>query len=112
MFVTDTFDAIYPPDAWVPQAIMDRLGEILSDPHRIVPVPPITPSIPSDHSLTVPRKPLLTIRRIDTISAIEPFFSSVSLAAYESVYSSSGGVDWTAVEKGLEEDLFDGALDT
>lgn len=109
MFVTDTVDAIYPPDAWIPQAIMDRLGEILTDPHRI---PPPAPPISTHHSLTVPRKPLLTIRRIDTISAIEPFFSSVSLAAYESVYSSSGVVDWVAVEKGLEEDLFDGALET
>jgi len=31
MFVTDTVDAIYPPDHWSPQAIMDRIGEVLSN---------------------------------------------------------------------------------
>lgn len=30
MFITDTVDAAYPPESWTPQAIMDRLGEIIS----------------------------------------------------------------------------------
>jgi hypothetical protein len=30
MFVTDTTDAVYPPETWSPYAIMDRLSEILS----------------------------------------------------------------------------------
>jgi hypothetical protein len=30
MFVTDTTDAVYPPESWSPYAIMDRLSEILS----------------------------------------------------------------------------------
>ena len=33
MFVTDTTDAAYPPEDFLPEAIMDRLSEILSE-HR------------------------------------------------------------------------------
>lgn len=108
MFVTDTVDAMYPPDGWRPQAIMDRLGEILVDPHHLhEPAHPTPLALPSSLGV-VPRRPLLTIRRIDTIAALEPFFSTVSLSAYESVYNSGGTVDWEAVERGLEGDLFDG----
>ncbi|GAA98597.1 hypothetical protein E5Q_05284 [Mixia osmundae IAM 14324] len=34
MFVTDTVDAIYPPDGWQPRSIMDRLADIVRDRHR------------------------------------------------------------------------------
>jgi hypothetical protein len=125
MFVTDTVDAIYPPTSWQPQAIMDRLGDILLDPHHIGPTTlvatsssalidptsleadPLSEVSSTDVNQDVPRHPLLTKRRIDTISELEPFFSSVSLGAYESVYR-SGKVDWALVERGLEDDLFDG----
>ena len=33
MFVTDTMDAAYPPEEYDPEAIMDRLAEIMSE-HR------------------------------------------------------------------------------
>lgn len=113
MFVTDTVDAIYPPANWLPQAIMDRLGGILADPHA---TPPNSASYPSS-TLPSPspafdqsggRKPRLTLRRIGTIGALEPFFSSISLSAYESVYNSGGKIDWGAVESVLERDIFDG----
>ena len=29
MFVTDTTDAVYPPEDYTPEAIMDRLAEIM-----------------------------------------------------------------------------------
>jgi hypothetical protein len=31
MFVTDTTDAVYPPEDFSPEAIMDRLNEIISE---------------------------------------------------------------------------------
>jgi hypothetical protein len=40
MFVTDTTDAVYPPEDYNPEAIMDRLSEILSEHnHKIVSLP-------------------------------------------------------------------------
>ncbi|GAA5884793.1 hypothetical protein JCM16303_007269 [Sporobolomyces ruberrimus] len=120
MFVTDTVDAIYPPDAWLPQAIMDRLGEILSDPHHASTAPTLpanfTSADPSQgdpvamggsHPPTA-RRPLLSARRLATIIDLEPFFATVSLAAYESVYNSGNRIDWTAVESLLERDIFEG----
>ena len=31
MFVTDTVDAVYRPENWFPESIMDQLAEIISD---------------------------------------------------------------------------------
>lgn len=31
IFITDTVDAIYRPEHWVPDAMMDRLAEIAND---------------------------------------------------------------------------------
>lgn len=75
-------------------------------------------------SATVLRRPLLSsIRSIDSIKDLVPFFSHVSLFSYESVYSSAvtavgsstvgpgavdGAVDWQAVEQGLLEEMFEG----
>ncbi|GAA5913260.1 Dop1p [Sporobolomyces salmoneus] len=122
MFVTDTVDAIYPPDAWLPQAIMDRLGEILSDPQHgstsptvpaifATPVSASSTATPTDLSLTrgSARRPLLAARRLTSISELEPFFATVSLTAYESIYNSGNKVDWKAVESLLERDLFEGS---
>ncbi len=55
------------------------------------------------------RRPLLNgIHQIDSIRDLVPFFSSVSISSYESVYASGGIVDWEAIEKGLMDDMFDG----
>lgn len=55
------------------------------------------------------RRPMLSsLRQIDSVRDLIPFFSHVSIASYESVYASGGNVDWEAVESGLVEDLFDG----
>lgn len=75
-------------------------------------------------STPVLRRPLLaSIRVIDSIKDLVPFFSHVSLFSYESVYSSAvtavgsstagptpvgGAVDWEAVETGLIEEMFEG----
>jgi hypothetical protein len=50
------------------------------------------------------------MKTIDSIRDLVPFFSSVSISSYESVYASAGSVDWDAVERGLMSDIFDGRL--
>lgn len=55
MFVTDTTDAAYPPEDFLPESIMDRLSEILSEHnHTRVRLPMI-----SSH-----KRGLMIIRRI------------------------------------------------
>jgi hypothetical protein len=49
MFVTDTTDAAYPPEDFLPESIMDRLSEILSE-HNHTRVRPLTVSL-SEHGL-------------------------------------------------------------
>ncbi|BGP38275.1 hypothetical protein JCM10449v2_002204 [Rhodotorula kratochvilovae] len=123
MFVTDTVDVMYPPEHWLPQAIMDRLGEILSDPRPPGITNPATVGEPTapvaleasaashggDGVAGPPaRRPLLPTRRIRSIRELEPFFATVSLAAYESIYKAGSRVDWAAVEQSLERDVFEG----
>jgi hypothetical protein len=55
------------------------------------------------------RAPMLNgVHRIESIRELVPFFSSVSITSYESVYASEGKVDWARVESGLLDDMFDG----
>jgi len=55
------------------------------------------------------RRPLLnSIRQIESMRDLVPFFSHVSISSYESVYASGGNIDWEAVEKGIMDDMFDG----
>ena len=64
-----------------------------------------TPAGPSPHM----RRPLLlSLRQIDSIRDLVPYFSAASISSYESVYGSGGVIDWPAVERGLLEDLFEG----
>ena len=54
------------------------------------------------------RQPLLkSVRHIDSIRDLVPFFSSVSIMAYEAVYASDGAISWDAVEQGFVDDIFD-----
>ncbi|RPD65070.1 hypothetical protein L227DRAFT_519769 [Lentinus tigrinus ALCF2SS1-6] len=112
IFITDTVDAIYRPDDWFPEALLDRLAEVVG----ALPVaesdvrPPSashapTPSAPN----TQMRRPLLhCLRQIDSVRDLVPFFSTASISSYESVYHSGGVIDWPVVERGLLEDLFEG----
>ncbi|GAA5921263.1 hypothetical protein JCM3775_002966 [Rhodotorula graminis] len=126
MFVTDTVDAMYPPDPWLPQAIMDRLGDMLSNNSTpasatgsgldraetapssrstVIVARPDSPPAPAQPA----RRPLLAERRIRSMRELEPFFASVSVAAYESIYRAGTRVDWAAVERSLERDVFEGS---
>jgi len=115
IFITDTVDAVYRPDDWNPEAMMDQLSEIIGN----LPVPEAR-DIPASNrgidSTFTPhpearsmRRPMLaSLRQIDSIRDLIPFFSHVSISSYESVYASGGNIDWEAVEGGLVADMFDG----
>ncbi|ETW86774.1 hypothetical protein HETIRDRAFT_30556 [Heterobasidion irregulare TC 32-1] len=116
IFITDTVDAVYRPDDWLPEAMFDQLAEIgsrLPITEGVVPSsrgPPSSPlfatSIDEERSM---RRPMLNdLRQIDSIRDLVPFFSSVSIASYESVYMSGGNIDWEEVERGLVGDMFEG----
>lgn len=123
MFITDTVDAIYPPDQWSPAALLDRLSLVLGVGGGDVPSPRVSPEAARGSFLSLPggkrvgkkggrgsggRKPLLSgVRRIDDAGPLEKWFTKVSWANYEALYR-GGGIDWRAVEEGLEADLFDG----
>ncbi|KAG2744495.1 hypothetical protein P692DRAFT_20837634 [Suillus brevipes Sb2] len=118
IFITDTVDAVFRPDDWSPESMFDQLAEVVGS----LPIPePREPqgmglSLPTSTSLAFPahsdralRKPILkSIRQIDSIRDLFPFFSHVSISSYESVYASSGNIDWEAVEQGILDDMFDG----
>ncbi|GAA5834665.1 hypothetical protein JCM9279_007075 [Rhodotorula babjevae] len=126
MFVTDTVDAMYPPDPWLPQAIMDRLGDMLSnnsapasttgsgldraDAARSTGSAAVVDGRKDSPPAAPPaRRPLLAERRIRSMHELEPFFATVSVAAYESIYRAGTRVDWAAVERSLERDIFEGS---
>ncbi|KAJ7687383.1 Dopey, N-terminal-domain-containing protein [Mycena rosella] len=118
IFITDTVDAIYRPDECFPEAMMDQLAEIVSS----LPVAESREPSATNGLITSPtaytasfgeqrpmRRPLLnSVRQIESIRDLVPFFSSVSISSYESMYASGGNVDWAAVERGIMDDMFDG----
>lgn len=124
MFVTDTIDAVYPPDDWTPHAIVDRLSIVMSD--RLTSIsakdgnqledvaisidPQIHPTRMDTH-LAHRRRPLLAQVRqktkLKSLVALEPFFGRISLYSFESAYR-LGSVDWHSVSSSIESDIFEG----
>ncbi|KAJ7610904.1 Dopey, N-terminal-domain-containing protein [Roridomyces roridus] len=118
IFITDTVDAIYRPEECFPEAMMDQLAEIVSS----LPVSESRAPSAMNGLIASPaaflatfgnqrpmRRPLLdSVRQIDSIRDLVPFFSSVSISSYEGMYASAGNIDWAAVEKGIMDDMFDG----
>ncbi|PCH34091.1 hypothetical protein WOLCODRAFT_61246 [Wolfiporia cocos MD-104 SS10] len=116
IFITDTVDAVYRPDDWFPDSMLDRLAEVIGN----LPLGEVRASAnnggqemnpvstPLGNNRPMRRPMLRSLRQIDSIRELIPFFSGASIASYESVYSSGGIIDWEAVEQGLLEDMFDG----
>ena len=106
MFVTDTTDAVFPPNEHDAESIMDRLSEIMVE--HSTPAMRSTPRLGHEtvelaegRSPTGQRRPRLNgIRRLHTLHQLQPFFSRASIETYEGVYLDAG-VDWPAVEDGL-----------
>ncbi|WWC97086.1 hypothetical protein V866_003964 [Kwoniella sp. B9012] len=112
MFVTDTTDAVYPTEGYDPEALMDCLSNILNDNdgHRGrsgSDRSPYEPLVLSEQSENGARKPRLSsVRTLNSIYQLQPFFSRASIDTFEGVYGGVG-VDWEAVEEGLSEEIFD-----
>jgi hypothetical protein len=112
LFVTDTIDAVYRPSSYQPVALVDELSEELGNsafghgtlPETTATVGPV-------------RRPLLgpegisdevSMERKDELVAkiLRPFFSQLSIFAFESMYA-MGPLDWEGCVQGLLKDLFD-----
>jgi len=123
LFVTDTVDAIYPPDGWQSQALIDNIQGALVSPrrrsvsrsHKFEVDPTSRTSDERGHSL---RRPWLsglegtrTAAPDDIFSKfLQPFFGQLSIHAFESTYSMTD-VDLEACRKDLLADLFnDGTI--
>ncbi|KAL1409508.1 hypothetical protein Q8F55_003491 [Vanrija albida] len=107
IFVTDTTDAAYPPEDYSPEALMDRLADVLADLGPVM--SPTTPTIPCDQNhLTGLRRPHLKgLKTLTSLQQLSTFFSRASIDTFEGVYADTG-VDWEAVEDGLNGEIFDG----
>ncbi|TAQ89772.1 hypothetical protein B7494_g1880 [Chlorociboria aeruginascens] len=114
LFITDTIDAVYRPSHFQPTALVDEIAEelgstTLSTTH--------TESAATQASSGPIRRPLLgptgiddegTWERKDELvgKVLRPFFSQLSIFAFESTYS-MGVPDWEACRAGLLKDVFD-----
>ncbi|CAE7181510.1 unnamed protein product [Rhizoctonia solani] len=106
MFVTDTLDAVYRPDAWTPVSLMDQLAEVIGS------LPKLEQRTASMQETFTgkasKRRPLLgAVRRVERLGDLVPFFSHVSIALYEGVYAGAGP-DTDEIERGLLEEMFGG----
>ncbi|KAG9047301.1 hypothetical protein FS842_000675 [Serendipita sp. 407] len=135
MFITDTIDAVYRPEDWAPESLLDQLAEMVTNlPEHKVQLFPIrmyrsdrrvkasdgkskssqmvSYAIETDFSTpTTLRRPFLGfVKQIGSIRDLLDFFSRISMVSYESIYG-LGGVDWDAVEKGLMAEMFQGGVE-
>ncbi|TDL26444.1 hypothetical protein BD410DRAFT_521497 [Rickenella mellea] len=122
IFITDTVDAVDRPDGSFPEALMDQLAEITgnlpvteakagdsrSDMESSIVLPDVTDAESSPWSRTMRQPMLRSVKQIDSIRDLAPFFSHISIMSYESVYASGGLIDWKAIEQSLLEDIFEG----
>ncbi|WVQ94532.1 hypothetical protein IAU59_001611 [Kwoniella sp. CBS 9459] len=123
MFVTDTTDAVYPPEDHTPEAIMDCLSVMLSEVVRVSTNSDVVEKGSSglenlSNSLeagvepksgALPRRPRLpNLKTLSSIHQLQPFLSRASIDTFESVYKGLGvGVDWEFVEDGLCREVFE-----
>nr|XP_031863087.1 uncharacterized protein CI109_001565 [Kwoniella shandongensis]KAA5530159.1 hypothetical protein CI109_001565 [Kwoniella shandongensis] len=116
MFVTDTTDAAYPPEEHTPEAIMDRLSDILSE-GVFHGAPPVSEKDGDASSIALPnttdrgenglRRPRLSsVRSLTSLYQLQSFFSRASMDTFEGVYENVG-VDWDVVEDDLNAEIFD-----
>ncbi|KAG8799664.1 hypothetical protein FRC17_007072, partial [Serendipita sp. 399] len=119
MFITDTIDAVYRPEDWTPESLLDQLAEMVTN------LPEHKTSDGKSKSLQMVsyaveaefnapstlRRPFLGfVKQIGSIKDLLDFFSRISMVSYESIYG-LGAVDWDAVEKGLMAEMFQGGVE-
>jgi hypothetical protein len=116
LFITDTIDAVYRPTNTHPVALVDEISEELG--LSAIASTAQTDSTTMQVASTLTRKPLLgpggisdegTWDRKDELMGklLRPFFSQLSIYAFESTYSMSGPADRQACALGLLKDIFD-----
>ncbi|KAF7712841.1 Uncharacterized protein PECH_002582 [Penicillium ucsense] len=110
LFVTDTIDAVYPPNRWEPVSLADEVSQSFG-PRGI-----FYPPLPGDNSEPVARpgfkRPWLISDRIRETAKDEiverilrPFFNRLSIYVFESNYG-MGSVDYELCQNDLLGDLF------
>jgi hypothetical protein len=114
LFISDTIDAVYRPSNFHPTALVDELSEELGLTAHSSAMQ--TESATAQATQGSTRKPLIgagisdegSWERKDELVAkvLRPFFSQLSIFAFESTYSMSVP-DWEACKMGLLKDLFD-----
>lgn len=107
LFVTDTIDAVYPPDRWEPVALAESVSQSLG------PRGAVSPSIPGESAEpTGLRRPwLISDRTRETAKdaiverVLRPFFDRLSIYVFESTYGMRSA-DLGACRDDLLADLF------
>jgi hypothetical protein len=115
LFITDTIDAVYRPPQYQPIALIDELSEELGS--TALGSTTQTESAAMQATNSTSRRPLIgpggisdegTWERKDELvgKVLRPFFSQLSIFAFESTYSMSVP-DWEACRMSLLRDIFD-----
>jgi hypothetical protein len=115
LFITDTIDAVYRPPQFQPIALIDELSEELGS--TALASTTQTESAAMQATNGTSRRPLIgpggisdegTWERKDELvgKVLRPFFSQLSIFAFESTYSMSVP-DWEACRVSILRDLFD-----
>lgn len=116
LFITDTIDAVYRPANTHTVALVDELSEELG--LNAIGSTAQTDSTATQIASSSTRKPLLgpggisdegTWERKDELmgKVLRPFFSQLSIYAFESTYSMSAPADRNACALGILKDIFD-----
>ncbi|KAJ5662078.1 uncharacterized protein N7477_009694 [Penicillium maclennaniae] len=110
LFVTDTIDAVYPPDRWEPIALADEISQSFGP--RGVLSPAVTHEQAEPASRGALKRPWLTSDRIRETAkdeiverVLRPFFDRLSIYAFESTYGMES-VDLGVCRDDLLADLF------
>ncbi|KAE9381781.1 hypothetical protein N431DRAFT_322293 [Stipitochalara longipes BDJ] len=115
LFITDTIDAVYRPHQFQPIALIDELSEELGSTALASTTQTESAAVQAANSTS--RRPLIgpggisdegNWERKDELvgKVLRPFFSQLSIFAFESTYSMSVP-DWEACRMSLLRDLFD-----
>ncbi|KFY28239.1 hypothetical protein V493_03029 [Pseudogymnoascus sp. VKM F-4281 (FW-2241)] len=119
LFITDTIDAVYRPSSssYQPAALIDQLAEELGSATLSAAFEgtSVAPENTKDKSM---RRPLIGPGRVETrgvnlerrdelvAKVLRPFFSQLSIWAFETVYE-MGSVEWDECRRQVLNDLFD-----
>ncbi|KAJ5467355.1 DopeyN-terminal [Penicillium sp. IBT 31633x] len=110
LFVTDTIDAVYPPDRWEPIALADEVSQTFGPRGALSPT--VTTETNEPQSRSGIKRPWLIsdwIRETAKDEIVEhvlrPFFDRLSIYVFESTYG-MGSVDLAACRNDLLADLF------